>query len=98
MTNLTANERRALQGILDSEYMDGMTGADAVGHRVWTWSANPFSSKRTFSGVVASLVKKGFVVSTDQDEDACLHITAAGMAALEGSDLPHLSALLPPVG
>ena len=95
---ITDNERRALQGILDSDFMDGMKGAEAVDHRVWSWSANPFKSKRTFSGVVSSLVKKGYVSTSDYGDDACIAITAAGMAALQGSDVPHLSALLPTVG
>ena len=30
MTNLTNNEVRALQGIIDSEYMDGREGAEAI--------------------------------------------------------------------
>ena len=92
---ITENERRALQGILDSDYMDGETGPP-LGKRVWTWSANPFSSKKTFSGVVSSLVKKGFVISDDRYADEpCIAITAAGMAALQGSNVPMLSAPCP---
>ena len=84
MTNLTENERLALQGILESDFMDGCKSQDAVGKAVWTWSANPFKSKRTFSGVVASLNTKGFTISTDEGEDSVIWITEAGLAALEG--------------
>jgi hypothetical protein len=80
---MTNNERKAIQGILNSDFMDGMTGTEAVGHWVWSWSANPFQSKKTFSGVVASLVKKGYVVSEDYDGDNTIKITAQGMAAFQ---------------
>jgi hypothetical protein len=84
MTKLTTIERQAIQGILDSDYMDGMTGSDAVDHDVWTWSANPFPSKRTFSGAVSSLVRKGFVQSADYgDNEQVIRITRAGMDAFE---------------
>jgi hypothetical protein len=86
MTKLTATERKALMGILASEFMDGAKGADAVGVPVWTWSANPFDSKRTFSGAVASLVKKDFAGSTDEGRDSTIWITAAGYAALHGQE------------
>ena len=83
---LTTNERRALQGILDSDYMDGDTSPSVIGKRVWTWSANPFKSKRTFSGVVSSLVKKGYVIADDRYvNEPCIAITAAGYAAYQ----PH---------
>lgn len=83
-TKLTTIERQAIQGILDSDYMDGMTGQDAVDHEVWTWSANPFDSKRTFSGAVSSLVQKGFVWVAGSGNDATIAITPAGMAAFLG--------------
>jgi hypothetical protein len=76
---LTSIERQALQGILDSDFQDGETGP---GKQVWTWSANPFNSKRTFSGAVSSLVKKGLAGSTDEGEDSVIWITQAGLDAL----------------
>lgn len=81
---MTNNERAALQGILNSDFMDGAKGQGAVDVRVWTWSANPFPSKRTFSGVVSSLIKKGWVKSTEAGDESTICITAAGMAAFEG--------------
>jgi hypothetical protein len=82
---LTPIERQAIEGILASDYMDGMTGNDAVGHRVWTWSANPFASKPTFSGAASSLVKKGFAAIDGAGKDACIQITRAGMDAFEAT-------------
>jgi hypothetical protein len=50
---------------------------------VWTWSANPFPKKVTFSGAVSSLVQKGFVWVQDMGtRDAVIAITRAGMEAL----------------
>jgi hypothetical protein len=85
---LTKSERRALEAVRDSEYQDG----DPVGHEVWTSYVNPFSSRRTFSGVVSSLVKKGFLVTGGSTADAnreagcdgtTLALTAEGLAALK---------------
>lgn len=81
MTRLTDIERRAIQGILDSDYMDGDTGTDTIDRPVWTWDANPFDSKRTFSGAVSSLVRKGFVVIDGTGNDATIQITQAGYNA-----------------
>ena len=79
--NLTPKEIEALKGIVDSDFRDGSHPVDKA---VWTWSANPFKSKRTFSGVVASLNAKGYTVSdTDQGEDNCIWITLAGWEALK---------------
>jgi hypothetical protein len=76
---LTENEKKALQGIANSDFMDG----DPVAYRpVWSWSANTFDNPRAFAGVVASLVKKGLAHSTGTGEDACLQLTAEGLAAL----------------
>lgn len=80
--NLTAIERQAMQGILDSDFMDGDTGEHAIDRPVWTWSANPFPSKRTFSGAVSSLVQKGMVRVRGVGNDAEIEITRVGMAAL----------------
>ncbi len=79
--NITTNEREALQGILDSDFQDG---PGEVGKQVWTWSANPFKSKRTFSGVVASLVKKSLVDICEDGEDSTIWITQAGMDVIKG--------------
>lgn len=67
---LTDNERIALRAILESEYQNGESREDVVEHAVWTSYCNPFSSKRTFSGVVASLVKKGLVKTGGSTADA----------------------------
>jgi hypothetical protein len=80
MTKLTTKEIEALKGIVDSDFRDGN---HPVGRAVWTWSANPFPSKRTFSGVVASLNSKGFTSSTDEGEDSTIVMTAAGWEALK---------------
>lgn len=80
-TALTDLERQALQGIFDSDFRDGDHPVDKA---VWTWSANPFASKKTFSGVVSSLVKKGYVWSTDEGEDSVIAMTQAGYDAWKG--------------
>ena len=77
---LTDIERQALQGIMDSDFQDGETGA---GRQVWSWSANPFPNKRTFSGAMSSLVKKGLAGACGEGDDACVWITEAGLAALK---------------
>ena len=82
MTKLTTIEAQALRGILASDYMDGDTGEDAIDRPVWTWSANPFPNKGTFSGAMSSLVQKGFAWSDDRGRDSCVGITRAGMEAL----------------
>ncbi len=80
MHKLTEVEIKSLQGICDSEFHDG---CDRVGNWVWSWSCNPFDSKKVFSGAVSSLVKKGYVKSCGHGEDACLCITQDGMNALK---------------
>ena len=75
---LTAIEAQALRGILDSNYLDG---AAPVDWPVWTWSANPFASKRTFSGAVSSLVRKGLAKVGGSGEEATIQITQAGFDA-----------------
>ncbi len=82
MTKLTQIEAQALRGILASDYMDGDTGENAIDRPVWTWSANPFKDKKTFSGAMSSLVKKGFAWADDQGRDSVVGITRAGMEAL----------------
>lgn len=91
---LTEIERKAIQGILDSDYMDGMTGQDATEHHVWSWSANPFPSKRTFSGAISSLVQKGYVRADNAAaaNERTLCITQAGMDAFLGRTTTHITA------
>lgn len=62
--SLTTNEVVALKAIVGSEYQDG---GNPVDHRVWTECCNPFASKRTLSGVYASLVQKGYITVGDYD-------------------------------
>lgn len=79
-TILTELEVKGLEGICDSEFQDGN---HPVENPVWSWSANPFTSKRTFSGVMSSLVKKGLAHGDGVGSDeACCYITAAGYLAL----------------
>jgi hypothetical protein len=92
MTKLTTSEAKALQGIMDSDFQDGCKEA---GKPVWTWSANPFASKRTFSGVVASLNKKGLTGSTDEGEDSVIWITEAGLEALLSQKKEIQESLMP---
>ncbi|MGE0698015.1 MAG: hypothetical protein AB7O57_02870 [Hyphomicrobiaceae bacterium] len=78
-TLLTKKEVAGLNGIVKSQFQDG---GDPIGTHVWSWSANPFSSARTFSGVVASLVKKGMAKTSGTGEDATVAITEQGFSAL----------------
>lgn len=82
---LTPNEARALNAVANSEYNDGNPPLNAV----WTDYTNPFDSKRTFSGVVSSLSKKGYVlVAYDSDPPyGTLQLTRAGWDALVASGL-----------
>jgi hypothetical protein len=76
---LTANEVTLLKSFAESEYHDGR---HPVGD--FQWFDNPFTSKKTCGGVMASLSKKGFAKDTDsgtRDHAAC--ITAEGWAALQ---------------
>jgi len=83
MTVLTKIEAEALMGVLTSDYRDGY---HPVGHAVWSWSANPFPAKKTFSGAVSSLVKKGFVTVSGRGEEACIAMTGEGYAALKAAN------------
>jgi len=68
--NLTNNELLALRAIFNSEYQGGDSPECVVNNQVWTSYCNPFNSKRTFSGVIASLVKKGLVKTGGSSADA----------------------------
>lgn len=84
MTNLTELETKGLEGIVNSDFHDG---SDPVENPVWTWSANPFPDARTFSGVMSSLVKKGYAKADNWGpvRDRCVSITKEGMEALKAS-------------
>lgn len=92
--NLTKNEVTALEAIVGSEYQCGNEEEDVVGHRVWTSYCNPFKTRKTFSGVISSLVKKGYVKASGSWYDAnyaakcdgtTLEITKAGWDALQSA-------------
>jgi hypothetical protein len=75
---LTQNEVTLLKSFANSEYHDGR---HPVGD--YQWFDNPFESKTTCGGVMASLSKKGFARETDsgtRDHAAC--ITQEGWDAL----------------
>ena len=80
MTNLTQIEAQALRGIIASEYQGGL---DVVDYPVWTWSANTFDNKKTFSGAVASLVKKALAEVAKYDGEDVISITQTGFDALK---------------
>ena len=80
MTGLTRNELHALRGIFGSEYCDDNDPGEFY---VWADSCNPFKNKRVFSGVVATLVRKGLVKITGKDFEVRLALTQAGRDALE---------------
>jgi hypothetical protein len=80
MTTLTKLECKGIEGIVKSEYGEG-----AIGRCIWTWSGNPFSKKATFSGVISSLSKKGYVSSTEEGKDSTLTLLAAGWAAYKAA-------------
>lgn len=88
MTNLTELELKGLKGIAESDYHDGN---HPMGNHVWTWSANPFDSLKTFSGVSSSLNKKGFAESFEDGKDSTIKITEAGWAALAAADAEYVA-------
>jgi hypothetical protein len=77
---LTKNECRAIEGIVSSEYGEG-----AINRCVWSWSANPFASKKSFAGVIASLSKKGAVSVSDEGKDANINLNEAGWLAYKAA-------------
>lgn len=83
MTKITATEREALQGIVDSDFHDGQ---DPVDNWVWSFSANPWNDtreSRKFAGALVSLIKKGLAKQDGEKDEACVAITQAGMEALK---------------
>jgi hypothetical protein len=81
---LTDNERMALQGIVDSDFIDGEHPVDKW---VWSFSANPWDGdpkeSRKFAGTLVSLIKKGLAKQDGEGRDACVAITQAGYDALQ---------------
>ena len=77
MARLTENEFKVLRAIDLSEYGDSIRDA------VWTWSMSDYSGMKgkEISGVVSSLVQKGYVYTSDSGRDASIEMTAAGVAA-----------------
>lgn len=79
---LTENEVVLLKAFANSEYHDGR---HPVGD--YQWFDNPFESKKTCGGVMASLVKKDFARETDSGtRDHAAVITEAGWEALKKVD------------
>jgi hypothetical protein len=86
---ITANEMALLKGIVNSEYQGGDT---VVGYAIWSWSATDnaspkFESRKTASGTMASLVKKGLAVSSGSGDERTCWITEAGHAVVKGEVL-----------
>ncbi|UOF80922.1 hypothetical protein [Caudoviricetes sp.] len=80
---LTANERKALQAIVDSEYQNGSKNKqEVVGNDIWTQYCNPFSNKRTQSGVYASLSKKWLIQIEECGNMGTVAITESGWDSL----------------
>lgn len=80
MAALTVKELAVLQAIDDSEYGDLLTDA------VWTFSiadnvALNIVPVKGIPGVVASLNKKGFLVSVKDSDGDCVYLTDAGVKA-----------------
>jgi hypothetical protein len=78
MINLTENEIKVIAAIINSDYQDDN---NPVNNPVWSFSCNPFENKKTLSGVVASLSKKGLVNSGGTGQNACITLLQAGMDA-----------------
>lgn len=83
MYNLTEIEITALNGILNSDYMDSQK---AVNYPVWAWSANPFENKKVFSGACGTLHRKGYISSGGSGPTSTIAITKSGYRALLASN------------
>lgn len=80
---LTENEIVVLKAVCRNDYLDG---AHPLGNPQWIIE-NPFPSKKTFSGVCGSLVKKGFLLVWDEGtRDHSQEITEEGFEALRAAD------------
>lgn len=76
---VTPKEQQALKGIRDSQYH---SRTDIVGEYVWSWSANTFATPAIFSGVVASLKRKGLVEVRHEDGENLVALTQVGFETL----------------
>lgn len=83
---LTQNEKSALTGIVESDYMSE-TGRDIIACPVWAWSANPFRNKKIFSGTCAALSRKGLIHCDGAGPTATLAITREGYRAMMENDI-----------
>tara|TARA_R110000803_G_scaffold201714_1_gene266580 strand:- start:34 stop:294 length:261 start_codon:yes stop_codon:yes gene_type:complete len=83
MTNLTTNEAEVLNAILESDYQVSDEKDEVVGNAVWTWSVADYveAQGKAFSGVVSSLVKKGFAETQENGNDSIMWITSEGWDA-----------------
>jgi len=80
--SLTENEVTLLKAFANSEYHDG---CHPVGD--YQWFDNPFASRATCGGVMASLVKKGYAKEKySGTSDHAAVITVAGWEALKAVD------------
>lgn len=87
MTNLTALEIEVLGAIANNDFMDGLTGADAIGKEIWSDCINQKQSIVTnaqLPGVVSSLSKKGLIKCAGSARDATIWMTAQGVEAFWG--------------
>ncbi len=78
---LTDKETSVLKAVVENEY----NGDDF--EPVWTWSVadNAGVTGKTFSGVVASLTKKGYVSSWEHDKNQeVMVLTDAGKEVYKG--------------
>ena len=75
---MTENEKKVMSCIVNSEYQDS---PDVVGKPMWVDCISDdvgFSNRRTFSGTMASLKKKGYI----ETDGECCAITKEGFGAL----------------
>lgn len=90
---LTQNETYVLDRLADNDFMDGLTGRDAVGKELWSDCIYaPDLPSTSIPGVVSSLSKKGLVKCAGTGRDATLWLTEAGAAIVWpeafGGDFP----------
>ena len=80
MTNLTTNEAEVLSAIIESEYQVSDEKDEVIGHAVWMWNVSEAvtTQGKAFSGVISSLIKKGFAGSQDEGDDAIIWVTYEG--------------------
>lgn len=79
-TNMTDLECAALTNLLTSGYADGEEPT------VWDWCATGgIVTAAKVGGVIASLVKKGFVGCQGRGDDATITITVTGMEAYKAT-------------